>query len=135
MHINDSDTAHIYSNHLRYLGNTKLAYLDGNVKLTDGHATLTTPDLEYDMQTNIGTYKNGGKVVNKKTVLTSKEGYYYADLKDVYFKKNVQLKDPAYNIDTDSLLYNTENTDDPIYFANNNQRQQRKNYQNKRRFL
>lgn len=107
VHIIDSDTAHITSNHLRYLGNTKLAYLDGNVKLTDGKATLTTPDLEYDMETNIGTYKKGGRVVNKKSVLTSQEGYYYADLKDVYFKKNVLLKDPAYNIDTDSLLYNT----------------------------
>jgi lipopolysaccharide export system protein LptA len=108
VHINDSDTAHVYANHLRYLGNTKLAYLDGNVKLTDGHATLSTPDLGYDMQTNIGTYKNGGKVVNKKTVLDSKEGYYYADLKDVYFKNNVRLRDPAYTIDTDSLLYNTQ---------------------------
>ncbi|MGZ8557171.1 MAG: OstA-like protein [Chitinophagaceae bacterium] len=107
VHINDSDTAHIYSNHLRYMMKNKLAYLDGNVKLTDGKATLTTPDLEYDMETNIGHYKNGGKVVNKKSVLTSKEGYYYADLKDVYFKKNVLLKDPAYTIDTDSLLYNT----------------------------
>ncbi|HKZ67937.1 MAG TPA: OstA-like protein [Chitinophagaceae bacterium] len=107
VHIIDSDTAHITSNHLRYLGNTKLAYLDGNVKMTDGKAVLTTPDLEYDMETNIGTYKNGGKVINKKSVLTSKEGYYFADLKDVYFKKNVLLKDPAYTIDTDSLLYNT----------------------------
>jgi lipopolysaccharide transport protein LptA len=107
VHINDSDTAHIYANHLRYLSLQKMAYLDGNVKLTDGKATLTTPDLEYDMQTNVGTYKNGGKVVNKKSVLTSQEGYYYTDLKDVYFKKNVRLKDPAYNIETDSLLYNT----------------------------
>ena len=107
VHIIDADTAHITSNHLRYLGNTKLAYLDGNVKMTDGKAVLTTPDLEYDMETNIGTYKNGGKVINKKSVLTSKEGYYFADLKDVYFKKNVLLKDPAYTIDTDSLLYNT----------------------------
>ena len=107
VHINDSDTAHVYANHLRYLSGQKLAYLDGNVKLTDGKATLTTPDLEYDMQTNVGTYKNGGKVVNRKSVLTSQEGYYYTDLKDVYFKKNVHLKDPAYAIETDSLLYNT----------------------------
>ncbi len=109
VHINDSDTANVYANHLRYLSDKKLAYLDGNVKMTDGHATLTTPDLLYDMQTNIGTYKNGGKVVNNKTVLDSKEGYYYADLKDVYFKNNVRLRDPAYTIDTDSLLYNTQN--------------------------
>lgn len=107
VHINDSDTAHIYANHLRYLMSKRLAYLDGNVKLTDGKATLTTTDLDYDMETNIGTYKNGGTVVNKKSVLTSQEGYYYADLKDVYFKQRVKLKDPAYNIDTDSLLYNT----------------------------
>jgi lipopolysaccharide export system protein LptA len=108
VHINDSDTTDIYSNHLRYLMKTKLAYLDGGVKLTDGKATLTTPDLEYDMETNIGIYKNGGKVVNKKTTLTSKEGWYYADMKDIYFKKNVVLKDPAYNIVTDSLLQNIE---------------------------
>lgn len=108
VHINDSDTANIYSNHLLYYTQRKLAFLDGNVKLTDGNGVLTTPDLEYDMETNIGIYKNGGKVVNGKSVLTSKEGWYYADLKDIYFKKDVKLKDPAYDIVADSLLYNTE---------------------------
>ncbi|MCB9056333.1 MAG: OstA family protein [Chitinophagales bacterium] len=108
VHIKDADTADVYSNHLRYLIDKKLAYLDGAVKLTDGKGTLTTPDLEYDMSTNIGIYTHGGRVVNGKTVLTSREGFYYADLRDVYFKKNVELVDPAYFIKTDSLLYNTE---------------------------
>lgn len=108
VHINDADTTNIYSNHLRYLTDKKLAYLDGAVRLTDGKGTLTTPDLEYDMTTNIGIYKNGGKVVNSKTVLTSKEGYYYGGLRDIYFKNKVVLKDPGYDIKTDSLLYNTQ---------------------------
>lgn len=108
VHINDSDTADAFADHLRYIINKKIAYLDGSVKLTDGKGSLTTPDLEYDMETKIGTYTHGGKVVNKKSVLTSQEGYYYTDLKDVYFKKNVVLNDPAYFIKTDSLLYNTE---------------------------
>ncbi len=108
VHINDADTANIYANHLRYLINKKLAYLDGAVKLTDGKGTLTTPDLEYDMNTDVGIYKHGGKVVNKKSVLTSREGQYYAGLRDVYFRNNVELKDPAYNIKTDSLIYNTQ---------------------------
>jgi lipopolysaccharide export system protein LptA len=108
VHIKDADTADIYAKHLRYLTNKKIAYLDGGVKLTDGKGTLTTPDLEYDINTNIGIYLHGGKVLNKKSVLTSKEGFYYADLKDVYFKGNVELKDPAYYIKTDSLLYNTQ---------------------------
>lgn len=108
VHINDADTAHVYSSHLRYLIDRRLAFLDGGVRLTDGKGTLTTPDLEYDMTTSIGTYLHGGKVINKKSILTSKEGYYYADLHDVYFKNNVVLVDPAYTIKTDSLLYNTQ---------------------------
>ena len=107
VHIKDADTVNINSSHLRYLINKKIAYLDGGVRLTDGKGVLTTPDLEYDMNTDIGIYKHGGKVINKKSVLTSKEGVYYAGLKDVYFKNNVELKDPAYNIKTDSLIYNT----------------------------
>lgn len=108
VHINDSDTTNVYAGHLRYIINEKHAFLDGGVQLTDGKGSLTTPDLEYDVTTKIGIYKNGGKVINKKSVLTSKEGYYYTDLKDVYFKYHVELKDPAYSITTDSLLYNTE---------------------------
>jgi len=107
VHINDSDTTNIYSDYLKYLTDKKIAYFNGNVKLTDGHGELTTPDMDYDMNTKIGTYTHGGKVINKKSVLTSTEGFYYADLKDVYFKKNVVLKDPAYNLTADSLLYST----------------------------
>jgi lipopolysaccharide transport protein LptA len=107
VHINDADTANAYSDYLRYLTDKRVAYLQKNVRLTDGKATLTTENLEYDVDTKLGIYTNGGKVVNKKSVLTSLEGYYYADLKDIYFKKNVELKDPAYFLKSDSLLYNT----------------------------
>ena len=108
VHINDHDTTDIYSDYLRYLTSTKIAFFNGNVKMTDGHATLNTPDLTYDVNTKIGTYTNGGRVVNKKSVLTSKEGIYYSDLRDIYFKRNVELKDPSYYLKSDSLLYNTE---------------------------
>src|SRR5687767_8793999 len=70
VHINDSDTAHVYANYLRYLIGPRYAYLKGNVKLTDGHGTLTTNELEYDVATKMGVYKNGGRVVNNKSVLT-----------------------------------------------------------------
>lgn len=108
VHINDSDTAHIYANKLLYQMDKRIAFFNGNVRMTDGQATLTTNSLEYDMNTRIGVYRNGGKVVNKKSVLTSREGIYYADIRDIYFKKKVELKDPAFYLKTDSLLYNTE---------------------------
>jgi lipopolysaccharide export system protein LptA len=108
VHINDSDTANIYSSHLLYMVSKKIAYLDGGVRLTDGKGTLITPDLEYDVNTKIGIYKHGGKVINKKSVLTSQEGYYFTDLKDIFFKGKVELRDPAYTILTDSMIYNAE---------------------------
>ena len=110
VHINDKDTVDVYANYLRYFTNQRMAYLRGAVKLTDGHGTLTTPSLEYDVANKIGTYKEGGRVVNNKSVLTSVEGVYYADVRDIYFKRTVVLNDPAYHLTTDSLLYNTETT-------------------------
>ena len=107
VHI-EEDTTDVYANYLRYLTDQRIAFLTGGVKLTDGHGTLTTNKLVYDVNTGIGIYREGGKVVNKKTVLTSTEGYYYSDMKDVYFKNNVILNDPSYHLTTDSLLYNTE---------------------------
>ncbi|HVK96473.1 MAG TPA: OstA-like protein, partial [Flavisolibacter sp.] len=108
VHINDSDTAKIWSNQLRYLTDQKKAYLTGNVRLTDGRATLTTNALEYDVNTNIGVYRNGGRIVNKKTTVTSREGIYYADVRDIRFINKVELRDPGYTLTSDSLLYNSE---------------------------
>ncbi|MDE3235862.1 MAG: hypothetical protein KGO81_07910 [Bacteroidota bacterium] len=110
VHINDADSVNTYSQYLKYLGKEKKAFLNKKVKLTDGKGVLTTDDLEYDTQLKIGKYFNGGKLVNGKTVLTSQEGYYYGDTRDVYFKQKVVLKDPEYKIYTDTLLYNL-NTD------------------------
>jgi lipopolysaccharide export system protein LptA len=102
------DTTVIRAGYLKYLMDVRYAYLQRNVRLSDGHGTLTTPELEYDVVSKIATYKNGGRVVNNKTVLTSKEGVYYSDTREIFFKRNVVLKDPAYDLKTDSMFYNTE---------------------------
>src|SRR5688500_8568698 len=74
VHINDADSLHTYAQYLKYLGNSRVAYLKKNVKLTDRKGTLLTEELEYDLGAGIGKYNNGGKVINVSTVLTSKEG-------------------------------------------------------------
>jgi lipopolysaccharide export system protein LptA len=108
IHINQADSIHIYGEYLHYEGNTRMATLRDNARLTDGKVTLSGPELQYDMNARIGTYVKGGKLVNGSSVLTSQEGYYYADTKDVYFNYNVLLVDPEYTLTTDTLLYNTE---------------------------
>lgn len=108
IHINQQDSIHTYAQYLKYIGSERIAYLRKNVKLTDRKGTLTTNDLEYNLATSIAKYQHGGKVVNGKTVLTSNEGVYYAETKDVHFSDKVHLIDPKYDIRNDSLLYNTE---------------------------
>ena len=84
VHINQADTINIYFDFLNYDGNTKMAVLTNNVKLTDNDAVLTTNNLEYNMGSKIGRYVNGGKIVNDKNVLTSQNGYYFTQSKDAY---------------------------------------------------
>ena len=108
VHINDRDSTDIYSDYMKYFVDDKNIIFQKNVELKDGKGTLSTNELHYDMNLHIGNYYNNGKVVNKSTTVTSREGTYYADTKDVYFKKNVILKDPAYELTADSLLYNSE---------------------------
>ncbi|WP_344978050.1 OstA-like protein [Compostibacter hankyongensis] len=107
IHINQADSVHTYSDYLHYLGNEKKATLRNNVKMTDGTMVLTTPQLDYDLNTHVGIYSQGGKLVTDSTVLTSRQGYYYSNTKDAYFKNNVKLTDPQYVLTTDTLLYNT----------------------------
>lgn len=107
VHINQRDSIHTYAQYLKYVGADRVAYLKKKVRLTDKKGTLFTDDLTYDLKTSIGNYSGGGQVVNGKTRLTSREGTYYADTRDVFFKRDVVLNDPKYTIRSDSLRYNT----------------------------
>jgi lipopolysaccharide export system protein LptA len=107
VHINDADSIHTYAQYLKYLGKEKKAFLKNKVRLTDGKGVLTTEELEYDVNVKIGTYLKGGKLVSEKTTLTSMEGYYYGDTRDVIFKRKVVMIDPENKITSDTLQYNT----------------------------
>lgn len=109
VHINDADSTDIYSDYMKYEVDKKIVHFQKNVKLTDGKGILTTEELQYDLNEKIGIYEHGGKIVNKGSVLTSERGTYYEETKDVLFEKNVVLRDPQYDLSTDSLLYNTGN--------------------------
>ena len=107
IHINDADSVQTYSDYLKYLGATKKAFLRKKVKLTDGKGILTTDSLDYEVATKIGSFKKGGKMVRNQTVLTSNDGIYYGETRDVIFKNKVELVDPENKIITDTLEYNT----------------------------
>ncbi|WP_316785584.1 OstA-like protein [Pedobacter frigiditerrae] len=108
VHINQGDTLNIYSDFLNYDGNTKNAHLTGKVRLVDKTPTeLTTNLLDYNTGTRIGQYYDGGKIVNKDVILTSKRGWYFANTKDAFFRYNVVTVTPQSTIKTDTMRYNT----------------------------
>nr|WP_243854071.1 OstA-like protein [Pedobacter sp. SG908] len=107
VHINQL-TTDIYSDQLEYDGNKKHAHLTGNVKMIDPTSILTTNILDYNTLSKIGTYTSGGKIVNKEVTLTSKNGYYFSNSNDAYFKYDVVVVTPQSTIKSDTMSYNTQ---------------------------
>ncbi|HEY0299385.1 MAG TPA: OstA-like protein [Arachidicoccus sp.] len=107
VHINDNDSVNIYSDYMRYQGIERKAFLKNNVKMSDSKSTLTTTQLDYDLNTRIAVYALNGKLVSDSTVLTSVSGTYFGETRDATFTQNVVLIDPQYTIKTDTLGYNT----------------------------
>lgn len=107
VHIQHGDSVHAYGNTLKYDGNSKMAILEKDCKLTDKDMVLTSDNLFYNTKANIADYYNGGKLVNKQNTLTSKSGHYYANKREVYFNDDVVLVNKDYTINTDTMRYNT----------------------------
>jgi lipopolysaccharide export system protein LptA len=98
----------VQSDYLRYTGNTKLAYLDGNVTLTDGKNNLWASELTYNLGTKVGVYTQGGTLQSESTTLSSNAGTYNVRSKDARFTGEVFVTDPEYNVTSEDLGYNTE---------------------------
>ncbi len=96
------------SDYMRYVGNTKMAYMRGNVMLTDGKSHLWSEEVEYNTGTKIGTYAQGGTLQDSTTTLSSNAGTYDMNSKNARFTGEVYVTDPKYNIISDDLGYNTE---------------------------
>ncbi len=107
VHINKDGTIHLYSDLLKYQGNIKLAEVRDNVKLIDNEMTLTTEFLDFNLKDDIFYYYNGGKIIDSENNLKSKQGYYYSETKEYFFKDSVVLINPDYTMFSDTLRYNT----------------------------
>jgi lipopolysaccharide export system protein LptA len=107
IHIEQGDTLDLYGDFLNYEGNKKLAQITQNVRLIDKETVLTTNNLDFNLQTNIGYYTNGGKIKNGDNNLESGTGFYYSKQKLFHFKDSVIVHNPDYTIYSDTLKYNT----------------------------
>ena len=110
---------------LRYRGDLREAEIWRNVVLTDKDAEMKTDHLYYDMNTDICYYLNGADITNADTKLYSKRGHFHRLIRKFYFKKDVEMHSPDYDITTDTLIYyvarNTAEFVGPSYIASKQQ--------------
>ncbi len=100
-----------FSDSLIYNGITKIAdlYSKDDVILKNGDQTLYAwRTLNYNVNTKVGTYKRGGKLLADKTQVFSREGEYYAATHEAFFRKKVFVTDKDFSLKTDTLQYNTK---------------------------
>jgi len=108
VHINFSDSVHLYGDFLTYSGNSRVAVLDSNVRLIDQSATLYTDHLEYHRFLNMAYYFTGGKILDEENVLTSIIGRYFTQTYEFLFSDSVVVVNPDYTLYSDTLRYNTK---------------------------
>ena len=107
IYIRQKDTLDLWGGYLEYDGETRLAKVSKDVKLSDGKMVLTTQQLNYDMVDKVGYYTTGGTTVNGEDTLYSQRGTYFSRSKELFFKDSVKLSNPEYTMDSDTLKYNT----------------------------
>jgi len=105
--IDQKDPVRITSKYAEYDGNTKTAKLRERVVFKNESTTLYTEFLDYNRETGIADYFNGGKVIDSTNVLTSQKGIYETSLEKITFKENVELVNPDYTLRTEDLIYLT----------------------------
>jgi lipopolysaccharide export system protein LptA len=109
VHINQSDSIHLYGDVLKYNGNSKLADVSGkNLRLSDKDMTLYTQRIKYDVNNGQARYDVPGRIVNRENTLTSKRGLYLSKKRDLYFSGDVVLTNPDHVLKSDSLTHNME---------------------------
>jgi lipopolysaccharide export system protein LptA len=101
------DSVTITSRKLYYDGNTRLAQLRENVVYTKGDKRLTTNNLDYNMDTEVGDYFSGGTLQDATNRLTSVTATYYAQHNYADFFINVVLYAPDYTLKSNNMHYNT----------------------------
>ncbi len=108
VHMVQNDTLNLWGDWATYDGDTQLAKVRNNVTLQDPDITLTTDFLDYDADARIGHYFNHGHIVDDINTLDSEYGYYYMNIKQMFFWTDVVVVNPEYLMVSDTMRYHTE---------------------------
>ncbi len=110
VHLNKQDTLNLFCDSIFYDSKKKYAKLYSNVRIRNNEYKLTTDSIDYDLNKDVGIYKNHGLITSiaSEDSLSSVIGYFYPKLDQFNFRKNVRYKNKKYTVTTDTLQFNTQ---------------------------
>lgn len=108
VHMEQGDTLFLYGAWLFYDGTSRLVQVREKVRLENRNVTLFTDSLNFDRNSNVGYFFDGGLLVDEKNQLSSEYGQYSPDTKIANFRNDVKLVHPKFVMTNKELTYNTE---------------------------
>ena len=105
--MKQGDTLTLKSEWAWYDGNDERAQARRNVVLTHRKSKLYCDSLDYDRMYGIAYFFDGGKLIDKGSILTSDWGQYNTETRDAVFYYKVRLKNNNMTMYSDTLYYDT----------------------------
>lgn len=109
IHIKDKDSLHIYSDFLSYDIAKKSALLQKNVRVDNKTQQLRSEELLYDRNKKTIDYYTGGYLLIDGMKIYSRKATYFSDSQYAFLRERVFAKDTAFELHSDSLIYNRKN--------------------------
>mgnify|MGYP005848995363 CR=1 FL=1 len=103
--MKQGDTVNMTSKYAEYNGEIQFAFASNEVVLTTPNNRLTTDSLFFNRVKQEAFYRSGGKVQDSATTITSVVGRYFMTSEKLSFKRNVKVRHPDYDIDSEHLDY------------------------------
>ena len=101
------DSVTITSKRLIYKGDEGMALLRDDVVYRKVSKVLYTDILDYNLVSEVGEFKEHGKLVDEQNTLTSTYGIYHSRSSQAFFYKDVLLVAPDFNLKADTLEYSS----------------------------
>ncbi len=105
--IEQGDSLFMYGDYLHYEGNISLAKMLDNVRMENRDLTLYTDHFNYDRIADKAYYFDGGMLVDSVNELTSVYGQYDVQSRIATFQNIVELVNPQFLLESDTLIYDT----------------------------
>lgn len=105
----NKDSTYVYGDRVLYdrMSNTAQVF-SPLIKMIDGSTILYTYNFRYNTLDNVGEYYGGGTISQGQMLLESERGYYFGETRDAVCVGDVELRDSAYQIVSDSLGFNMD---------------------------